>query len=95
MASTALVAGAGGFIGGHLVQRLLDNGDRVVGVDIKPLRQWRQAHTAAKNISADLMDPAQCLRLARGVDIIYHLAPKSAESATSPHGTGNVPHPPK
>ena len=39
---TALVTGAGGFIGGHLVRRLLDEGYRVRGVDIKPHREWHQ-----------------------------------------------------
>ena len=29
-----LVAGAGGFIGGHLVKRLIDLGNKVVAVDI-------------------------------------------------------------
>ena len=32
-----LVTGAGGFIGGHLVKRLLKDGYNVVGADIKPL----------------------------------------------------------
>ncbi|MEJ2753812.1 MAG: NAD-dependent epimerase/dehydratase family protein, partial [Chloroflexota bacterium] len=32
---TALVCGAGGFIGGHLVTKLKNEGYRVRGVDIK------------------------------------------------------------
>ena len=38
-----LVCGAGGFIGGHLVKSLLDNGADVIrAVDIKPLDEWYQ-----------------------------------------------------
>lgn len=33
---TALVCGAGGFIGGHLVKRLKQEGYRVTGVDLVP-----------------------------------------------------------
>jgi GDP-D-mannose 3', 5'-epimerase len=33
---TALVCGAGGFIGGHLVKRLKSEGYWVRGVDLKP-----------------------------------------------------------
>jgi nucleoside-diphosphate-sugar epimerase len=36
MRKRALVLGAGGFIGGHLVLRLLDRGYDVIGADIKP-----------------------------------------------------------
>ena len=39
-----LVAGAGGFIGGHLVHDLLRQGRRVRAVDIKPLNEWYQVH---------------------------------------------------
>ena len=31
-----LVVGAGGFIGGHLINRLLSNGNSIVACDIKP-----------------------------------------------------------
>ena len=37
-----LVTGAGGFIGGHLVNRLIADGHSVVGTDIKQLIQWWQ-----------------------------------------------------
>jgi GDP-D-mannose 3', 5'-epimerase len=32
-----LVAGGGGFIGGHLVERLLNDGYKVRSVDVKPM----------------------------------------------------------
>ena len=31
-----LIVGAGGFIGGHLTNRLLKDGNRIVAADIKP-----------------------------------------------------------
>lgn len=47
------VAGAGGFIGGHLVKRLVDMGHEVTAVDIKPVSEWWQRHSA-HNIVSDV-----------------------------------------
>jgi len=38
----ALVCGAGGFIGGHMVKRLLSEGYKVTAVDVKPFEEWYQ-----------------------------------------------------
>ena len=35
-----LIAGAGGFIGGHLMQRLKLEGHQIICADIKPLEFW-------------------------------------------------------
>jgi nucleoside-diphosphate-sugar epimerase len=69
-----LVTGAGGFIGGHLVSRLLAEGRRVRAVDIKQLSNWYQASPEAENLIGDLSDRAVCDAAARGVDQIYNLA---------------------
>ena len=69
-----LVAGAGGFIGGHLVKRLLDDGFSVVGADIKPLEFWFQKFDPAKNFSMDLNDYENCIKVTKGVDAIFNLA---------------------
>ena len=37
-----LIVGAGGFIGGHLVKRLLRDDNSIVAVDIKPKEYWFQ-----------------------------------------------------
>jgi GDP-D-mannose 3', 5'-epimerase len=45
----AIVCGAGGFIGGHLVKRLLKEEYVVIAVDIKPVRDWDQVSNASLN----------------------------------------------
>lgn len=70
-----LVAGAGGFIGGHLVGALFDRGyRRVRGVDIKPLGQWHQLWPAADNVQADLRRRDQAEAALRDCDVVVNLA---------------------
>jgi GDP-D-mannose 3', 5'-epimerase len=72
---TAVVCGAGGFIGGHLVKRLLANKAKVVrAVDVKPLDEWYQVTDGAENLSLDLKDKANCMVAADGVDLVFQLA---------------------
>jgi nucleoside-diphosphate-sugar epimerase len=71
----AVVCGAGGFIGGHLVQNLLANGVEVIrAVDIKPLDEWYQVSDDVESISFDLKDKENCLIAAEGADVIFQLA---------------------
>ena len=74
-APRAIVCGAGGFIGGHLVKSLLKRGVRVIrAVDIKPVERWHQREDGVENLSFDLMDKRNCLISADGADHIYQLA---------------------
>ncbi len=71
----AVVCGAGGFIGGHLVKSLLENGVEVVrAVDVKPLDEWYQVTEGVENLSLDLKDQANCHRAAEGTTLVYQLA---------------------
>ena len=56
MTKTYLVCGAGGFIGGHLVKSLLQDGHKVLCADIKPLENWFQIFDFNKNFSLDLKE---------------------------------------
>jgi GDP-D-mannose 3',5'-epimerase len=69
-----LVAGAGGFIGGHLVGSLISQGHSVKAVDKKPLENWYQIHQNAENLVLDLNDLNNCRTSADGTDIVYNLA---------------------
>lgn len=70
-----LIAGAGGFIGGHLTKRLLEEGHEVRAVDIKPLKEWWQVHDAAHNRpSVDLRERAFCDESCRNIDYVINLA---------------------
>src|SRR5689334_25414197 len=71
---TSLVTGAGGFIGGHLVQQLLADGETVRAVDIKPLEEWYQVHPDAENIVGDCADAPTAHKIAIGTDDIFNLA---------------------
>ena len=71
----AVVCGAGGFIGGHLVKHLIDNGVEVIrAVDIKPLDEWYQITDGVESLSLDLKDKESCLKSVEGVTTVYQLA---------------------
>jgi GDP-D-mannose 3',5'-epimerase len=68
-----LVAGAGGFIGGHLTSRLRHDGVDVRAVDVMPVERWAQRHDV-ESIEADLRDPAACRAVVADCDQVYDLA---------------------
>ena len=69
-----LICGAGGFIGGHLVNDLMKSGHEVICADIKPLEHWFQLFDVNKNYSLDLKEYENCLKVTEGVDFIYNMA---------------------
>lgn len=70
----ALVTGAGGFIGGHLMKHLLAEGVSVRGVDVKPFSEWYQLHDAAENVVGDVSLLEQARTVVDGVQEVYNLA---------------------
>lgn len=69
---SALVTGAGGFIGHHLVSYLKDRGFRVRGVDVK---RPEFGETAADEfLLLDLRRWESCLTATEGMDEVYSLA---------------------
>lgn len=70
-----LVAGGGGFIGGHLVAEFRRLGyENIRSVDIKPLHEWYQVFDDVDNVVADLKDKGVCQRACQDVSEVYNLA---------------------
>jgi nucleoside-diphosphate-sugar epimerase len=70
-----LVAGAGGFIGGWLVNSLVRDGFKSVrAVDAKPKSSWYQVSPEAENLVLDLRHAEACRQAAKGVQAIFNLA---------------------
>ncbi len=68
-----LVAGAGGFVGGHLVNRLVRDGHEVCATDHKPLHEWKQRNADANSFLMDAADPVYLPEL-EGVQHVYNFA---------------------
>jgi UDP-N-acetylglucosamine/UDP-N-acetylgalactosamine 4-epimerase len=80
-----LVTGAAGFVGSHLIQALLENNQKVVGLDnfstghahnIEDVKS-RLGTTPVENfrfIEGDIREIATCTRACEGIDIVLHQA---------------------
>lgn len=83
---TVIVTGAAGFVGAHVAERLLQRGERVIGVDefnayydvsLKDLRAERlSAHPSFRMVRADIADAEAMMELVRssGARRVVHLA---------------------
>lgn len=70
----ALIAGAGGFIGGYLAKNLKKHYKKITCVDIKPLNKWYQLDKDFNNIQGDLRDPDVSKNTLKNIDHVYNLA---------------------
>jgi len=70
-----VIAGAGGFIGGHLVAEFRRRGHtRLRAVDIKPFDEWYQRFADVENLSLDLSEKLACEQACEGASQVYNLA---------------------
>ena len=70
----ALVTGATGFVGGHLVDRLLERGDHVTALVRTPARAADAASRGVRLIQGDLSDVGALAAAAVDQDVVYHAA---------------------
>lgn len=86
-----MVTGGAGFIGSHLVQRLLDRGDTVVLYDnftlAANLRNLREIgdHPELRVVVGDVLDYPRLEKAMRGVYFVYHLAALTSHKGCLPH----------
>ncbi len=78
-ATRCLVTGAPGFVGGHLVDALLDHGHHVACLvrstsDTRRLEALRAKRRPIELVRGDVLDPASLPAAIRGVDYVYHVA---------------------
>jgi len=77
---TALVTGADGFIGSHLTERLVRQGYKVKALSqYNSFNYWGWLEDVScqdeiEIITGDIRDPAFCRKIAKDIDIIFHLA---------------------
>lgn len=74
-----LVAGATGFIGSHVMERLLEEGALVRAVGFKRSVLHRDSHL--ETISADLTIRENCRRAVQGMDVVFLCAASTAGAA--------------
>lgn len=74
-----LVTGGAGFIGSHLVDKLMEEGhevrvlDDLSAGDLRNIEQWI-GHERFEFINGDMRDPEVVIEAVKGVDAVFHLA---------------------
>src|ERR1700694_5064905 len=81
-----LVTGAAGFLGGHLVDMLVERGDEVRAM-VRPVEDSSYLRTVpnVEIVNGDLTDTASLKRAVQGVERVYNIAAK-----TGPWGPEDV-----
>ncbi|MDP3730030.1 MAG: NAD-dependent epimerase/dehydratase family protein [Candidatus Omnitrophota bacterium] len=69
-----LVTGAAGFIGSHIAERLIKNGEEVIALVRKTSNTKFLSGLGVKFAYGDINDPGSVKRAMQGIDIVYHSA---------------------
>jgi len=70
-----VVAGGGGFIGGHLIAKLRRRGcTSIRSVDIKPISEWHLAFDDVDNVVGDMSQLSVAMQQIEGASQVYNLA---------------------
>ena len=91
-----LVTGATGFVGGHLVDRLLAQGDTVTALVRSPQRAAALAERGVRLVAGDLADTGALADAVRDQQVVHHVAAmlgaptEAALMATNRDGTINL-----
>jgi dihydroflavonol-4-reductase len=72
--NTVLVTGAAGFLGGHLIRQLLEDGQRVRALVRSPAKAREVLPGTVEIVQGDVTDPASLGPALRDVGVVYHLA---------------------
>ncbi|HLC54382.1 MAG TPA: NAD-dependent epimerase/dehydratase family protein [Candidatus Nanoarchaeia archaeon] len=84
MNKPVVVTGAGGFIGKHVVQKLIDKGLRVRALIRNPEQKKYFSHSARLEIQVgDIRNKQFILNAVRGAEIVVHLAAAKSDEADS------------
>jgi UDP-glucose 4-epimerase len=70
----ALVTGGAGFIGSHLVERLLEQGLSVTVLDDLSVGRREHLPTEARLVVGNVCDPDAVRQVVDGADVVFHLA---------------------
>ncbi|MEX0800829.1 MAG: NAD-dependent epimerase/dehydratase family protein [Dehalococcoidia bacterium] len=92
-----LVTGAAGFIGGHLVERLLERGDEVRALSLPSSDTALLEELPVQLFYGDITDPGSLVASMQGVELVFHAAarvtdwgPWAAFRRETVQGTRNV-----
>ncbi len=91
--STALVTGGAGFIGSHMVKRLLDLDYKVIVMDDLSTGKIKNLHTGAVFHHTDITQPAMAEIIQREEpDLVFHMAAQTSvpQSTKDPIGDTNA-----